>query len=165
MAKTYEAIATSTLGSATNAITFSSIPGTYTDLRISIVGQATSATADMRLSFNGDRDANYSFSLLSGNTSTVTGSGASGQSWGWVGSMYASSTYWDAATVDIFSYTSSLYKTFIANCVADRSGGGVLRTFFNMWASTSSITSLTVHSNGDNYSADTQITLYGIKAA
>jgi glycosyltransferase involved in cell wall biosynthesis len=42
MPATYEPIATTTLGSAAASITFSSIPATYTDLRLVIVGNLSS---------------------------------------------------------------------------------------------------------------------------
>jgi hypothetical protein len=41
---TYEAIATQTLGSAAASVTFSSIPGTYTDLVLVVAGTLTTGT-------------------------------------------------------------------------------------------------------------------------
>ena len=58
---TYALIERQTLGSATSTVTFSSIPGTYTDLIIisSALSAGTSETIMMR--FNSDSGNNYSF--------------------------------------------------------------------------------------------------------
>ena len=64
---TYEPIATTTLGSAANAITFSSIPSTYTDLRLVGTFLAPDADySDINVQFNNDTGANYSYTLLLG---------------------------------------------------------------------------------------------------
>ena len=66
MAATYEPIATTTLGSAASSITFNSIPATYTDLRVVLVG-TTTATANCWLTFNSDGATNYSDTFLYSN--------------------------------------------------------------------------------------------------
>jgi hypothetical protein len=70
MAPTYEPIATTTLGTAAASITFSSIPATYTDLRLVVVAKAVSAsTLDVR--FNNDSGTNYSKTEISGDGSSA----------------------------------------------------------------------------------------------
>ena len=72
------AIATQTLGSATASITFSSIPSTYTDLRIVFSG--TGATVlNLKVRFNGDSASNYSQTNLQGLGYSVQSSRASTQ--------------------------------------------------------------------------------------
>jgi hypothetical protein len=52
---TYEAIATQTLGSAAASVTFSSIPGTYTDLVLVVAMEhVTTGTENIVMQFNGD---------------------------------------------------------------------------------------------------------------
>ena len=74
MATTYDKIATTTLGSATNTITFSSIAASWTDLRVVFVGTTTTATT-LTYRFNNDSSSAYSFTYLSGNgTNAQSGS-------------------------------------------------------------------------------------------
>lgn len=70
MPATYEPIATTTLGSAQSTITFSSIPGTYTDL-VAVSTVAFNNTDSLALRFNGDTSSStlYSWTMVSGNGS------------------------------------------------------------------------------------------------
>jgi uncharacterized protein related to proFAR isomerase len=70
MAKTYEPIATTTLGGATNSVTFSSIAGTYTDLIIIVQGSVGSISG-VNLQFNSDTATNYSRTVLFGTGSVA----------------------------------------------------------------------------------------------
>ena len=63
MPKTYEPIATQTLASATNLVTFSSIPSTYTDL-IFVCVPGTVTLQDMYFRVNGDSGLNYSWTHI-----------------------------------------------------------------------------------------------------
>jgi hypothetical protein len=72
MASTYEKIQTNTLTSATASISFTSIPGTYTDLVViaSVQGQANGCY--MQIWFNGDGAGTaYSSTVLYGDDSTI----------------------------------------------------------------------------------------------
>jgi len=63
MPTTYEPIATTTLSTATASVTFSSISGTYTDLRLVIF--ALGATSDYPyVEINSDTGTNYSKTVL-----------------------------------------------------------------------------------------------------
>jgi hypothetical protein len=63
---TYVAIAEQTLGTAAASVTFSSIPGTYTDLVLVLSVQDASGNT-FALQFNGDTSTNYS-TVLTGTT-------------------------------------------------------------------------------------------------
>jgi hypothetical protein len=58
MATTYEPIATTTLGTAAASITFSSIPATYTDLRLVVMCKLL-AHQLLMFRFNSDTGSNY----------------------------------------------------------------------------------------------------------
>ena len=53
MPATYEAIGATTLGSASSTITFSSIPNTYTDLKLILVAKVQDTNANIVLTLNG----------------------------------------------------------------------------------------------------------------
>jgi hypothetical protein len=165
MAKTYEPIATNTLGSAASSIVFSSIPNTYTDLRIVFVGtSASNIPGEMR--FNSDTAANYSRSYLSSNGATVSASRDLNQNYISIGTSAITSTPM-MNTVDIFSYAGSVYKTCLITCSDDRNGSGTVDREVATWRSTSAISSitLTVDLGTGTFLTGTTATLYGIKAA
>lgn len=163
MASTYEPIATTTLGSAAATITLSSIPSTYTDLRIVIFHTANSDTRDY-LQFNSDTGTNYSRTILYGNGTSAATSRATSQSLMTVAPNSNTSTTF--TTYDVFNYAStSVYKTVLGTASLDANGSGWTCVGVNLWRSTSAINSITINGNGTNYSTGTMVTIYGIKAA
>jgi hypothetical protein len=167
MPVTYEPISTSTLSSGASSITFSSIPSTYTDLKVVLV-ELSSNTATQRVRFNSDTGSNYSTVMLAGNAAGTTASGSNySSSSGIITDWYAggSSTSPAIKTLDIFSYTGGTFKTILINNNNDHSGSGTSEASVGMWRSTSAITSITLTRDGGTYNTGTTATLYGIKAA
>lgn len=170
MPATYEPIATTTLGSAAANITFSSIPATYTDLRLVLVSRSTrSNTVDpLIVQFNGDTASNYSYTNLRGTGSVATTGRASSQT------SFVLKTVGDTTganifglqTVDVFSYAGSTNKTVLVKSDWDYNGGGEVETEVALWRSTAAITSILVASVvASNLAAGTRATLYGILKA
>lgn len=162
---TYEPIATSTLGTA-GFFTFSSIPSTYTDLKLVLVGGGDGGTVAVRLQFNSDTGFNYSNTVL-------IGDGASATSTRQTGTQNISTGNFDmpnAASaigvfiIDIFSYAGSTNKTVLETNAGDRNGSGNVSRNVGLWRSTSAINSIYL-SGGRNFAVGTMATLYGIKAA
>jgi hypothetical protein len=168
MPATYEPIATTTLGSTTNTITFSSIPATYTDLRIVSVGTMT-AGFDAVLRLNGNSSTVYSGTFLRSNgsaaSSTRITTGSSGIYYLNAGGF--SDTIPFLTEIDIFSYTSgSIYKSFLTKLSGDLNGSGWLVNSVGLYSSTTTITSVSlIASSSAVWSVGTTATLYGIKAA
>jgi hypothetical protein len=158
---TYEPIATTTLGSANATVTFSSISGSYTDLRLVMSG-TMSAGADVVLQFNSDTGSNYSRTYLIGSGS-ATGSGRStSQTSMPVFFIGTTSTY--SAFADINNYSNSTtYKTVLC-----RSGdtGSYVEANVGLWRSTAAITAIKIEAaGGPTFSTGSTFTLYGIAAA
>ena len=164
MATTYEPIATSTFNSTFSTVTFSGIPSTYTDLRLTVTG--TVVTNDvLRARVNGDSGTNYSYTLMYGNgTSAIadTNTARSLITMGAGGMQTSNTTFF---TLDIFSYAGSTYKTMLGTASGDFNGSGTTTVAVNLWRSTSAINSITVFTNGGNNFSSGTATLYGIKAA
>ena len=165
MAATYEPIATTTVAVAASSITFSSIPSTYTDLRLIVV--PTSATNEnFALRFNSDSGTNYSSTRLVGNGSAVSSANFANTT----EIQLTSSFYINATptlhTFDIFSYAGSTYKTFLFDEISDMNGSGGINKQVGLWRSTSAINNIYLFSQGVNlFAIGTTATLYGIKAA
>jgi hypothetical protein len=164
MPTTYEPIATTTLGSAATGITFSSIPATYTDLRVVLVGTTDSANSGVR--FNSDTATNYSETTLQGDgssaTSTRTTSGTYIKTNGNVAFGYTLPALME---VNIFSYAGSTFKTVLSRVSNDQNGSGATDSVVGLWRSTSAITTVYVFAAGGSLQTGTTATLYGIKSA
>lgn len=162
---TYEPIATTTLGSAAASITFSSIPSTYTDLRLVFTGTGT-AVANAWGIFNGDTGTNYSGTILNG-------SGSAAASARYTTNAYIYFTYYtnfpttppSMITMDIFSYAGSTYKTALYTLSQDYNGSGSVSVGVALWRSTAAINSVSIQAPSNTWATGTTATLYGIKAA
>ena len=166
MPATYEPIATTTLGSAAASITFSSIPATYTDLRLVLVGRNNANAASWRLEYNGDTSAIYSNTFLGGNGSTPESGRDTGHTYFQITAVEAPSTSICMVTVDIFSYAGSTNKTGLCQFSNDKNGSGGTAVKVGLWRSTSAITSIKWYAaNSENFASGTTATLYGILKA
>jgi hypothetical protein len=165
MALTYDPIQTTTVGTATNSITFSSIPATYTDLRVTIVCQPTAGGGVYKMRYNGVSSSTYSYIeyYTAGATLSVGNYGANGVDFN--GSFGSSNAQPNFLTADIMNYAGSTYKTAICRMSMDLNGSGFTYHVLNCWRSTAAINSLTFSLDAGNYSVGTVITIYGIKAA
>ena len=165
MASTYEPIATTTLGSAAASITFSSIAGTYTDLRLVLVGTASTAAPDIQVRFNSDSGTNYSHTRMVGTGASAISGAVTNQTYTYVDYTGLSTTIPSLYEMDIFSYAGSTYKTMLAKTSEDRNGSGDVFVSVNLWRSTAAITSIYLFLSAYNFAAGTTATLYGIKNA
>lgn len=157
---TYTPIATTTLGSAASSVTFSSISGSYTDLRLIINTKNTTSTTDTKLQFNGDTSQNYAYLQLYGDGSSAGSNYATSSTFGQVGYF---STNWSVSTTDIMNYANTTtYKPFLCRW-NDSTGYAALAT--TTWRSTSAITSMTISTGANNFDTGSTFTLYGITAA
>ena len=169
MAKTYEAIASQTLGSNTSAVTFSSIPATYTDLvLLTFIRTIHGATqsVDCYLRINGDTGSNYSRTYLAGNGTSAISGRESNQTR--IGAFYgpgggATSNSFAAQVLHIPSYANTnVFKTVLA--VIGHAGDATGRVV-GLWRSTSAITSLEIAPASETMVTGSTFSLYGIKAA
>lgn len=164
MATTYEPIATTTLGSATNSITFSSISSAYTDLRLVVVGTVNTTGVEVRVQVNNDTASNYSNTQLTGSGSAASSNRFASAYFNFISS--ASSTIPNMGTMDLMSYAGSTYKTVLTTWSGDLNGSGTVERTVSLWRSTSAISTVKVLASGANtLSTGTTATLYGILKA
>ena len=160
MPATYEPIATTTLSGSTSEVTFTSIPATFTDLRLVFAG--VSSAQALCIQFNGDTSTNYSLTVLRGDgTSAVSSRNTS------IDRLIVCSltgTNPNLLTTDVFSYAGSTNKTLLSSSSEDNNGSGNTRQSVGLWRSTSAITSLRLYGFSASNITGTA-TLYGIKAA
>jgi hypothetical protein len=166
MPTTYEPIATTTLGSSSSSITFSSIPSTYTDLRIIWNISGVSSQSDIPMRFNGNSSTSYSYTYLRGNGSSVaSGRLANEAQMFMTGGNSLASGFQVSLIIDIFSYAGSTYKTALAQYLNDRNGSGSVASNVGLWRNTAAINSVTLFAISATLNAGTNATLYGILKA
>lgn len=164
MTATYDSIATTTLSSASNSITFSNIPSTYTDLRLVFVPVGVAVNAGVYIRFNGITTSTYSSTHLYGTGTSAFSGRATNQTYiyaNFAGSVSTTQpTLW---TMDLFSYAGSTNKTALLSSAQDLNGSGNVTADVGLWRSTAAINSINISSqNVDGYAIGTTATLYGI---
>jgi len=164
---TYVALDKITLGTATNTLTFSSIPSTYTDLVIVANYGTTAAGNSIFLRLNGDSASNYSGTFLLGSGSTAYSyvGGPNESSIRVFGSPIASgtpSTLIATGLIHIQNYSNSTTnKTVLAR---SGQGTGEVLAGVGLYRSTSAVTSVTLYMAASSILAGSTFSLYGIKA-
>lgn len=168
MPATYEPIATTTLGSAASTIDFTSIPSTYTDLRMIISGVSNS-NDNIFYRFNGSASTVYSRTDIVGSGSAALSVRASGLTLGRLTNYgYPDTTAGNAVTIwDIMNYSNS--TTFTTSLARSNRASNGVEALVNLFSNTSAITSISIATNqfsgSSNWQSGTTATLYGIKAA
>lgn len=162
MTATYDSIATVTLGSATANIDFNSIPASFTDLRVVIVGTAVNA-GSVGFRFNNQGGSGYSRTFMFGNGSNPS-SGRNTDAGSIIGPNI-NSGFPSFITIDIFSYAGSTDKTVLFEGSDDRNGSGTVSRGIGVFRDSTPISSVNIfENNGFNFNAGTTVSLYGIKA-
>ena len=157
--KTYEPIATNTLGTAAASYTFSSIPSTYTDLIM--VMSTTSANDQTQLTFNGDTGSNYSNTRIDGNGSSA-GSGRSTSNAS-IDIGYNNPGGQHTIIVQVLNYSNTTtFKTLLSR---NNNAASIVQAIVGLWRNTSAITSMTITAQTPNFPVGSTFTLYGIKGA
>jgi hypothetical protein len=165
----YESIATTTLGSTTATISFTSIPSTYKHLQLRIFSKSTRTAGNagdaIKMNFNSDTAANYSFHQLQGNGATASASGSASQSTIEIERIGdATASIMGVVIVDILDYANTnKYKTTRSLGGVDFNGSGYVTLMSGNWRSTSAISSITLDPNGGDFAQYSQAALYGIK--
>lgn len=165
---TYTPIATTTASGSTSSVTFSSIPSTYTDLILVIIGGTTTSGADMYIQLNSDTGNNYSRTNLYGN----------GTSAGSTSSAYANQNHFGMGDTASFSTTNGAFNSILHfnnysntttyKSIIQRSNLASAGTdsMVALWRSTSAINTIYIYNSPSrNFLSGSTFTLYGITAA
>jgi hypothetical protein len=166
MPSTYTPIATTTLGSASATVVFSSIPSTYTDLILVCDLSTSSSSARGGIQLNNDGSALYSFTYIYGNGSSAISSRGTGTGWcDW----YAGTTLPANTRISMISHIQNYSNTTTYKTVLSRAGAAsnLTQASVSLYRSTSAISTVSVTSLNGSYLFDigSTFTLYGVKSA
>ena len=163
-------IAQQVLGSPAATVTFSSIPGTFTNLRLvaTLRSDTALATTSSAIQFNGDTGANYDLTYLLGSNATVSTSSSTGNTSAFSSNIPAASgtaNVAGAVTWEVFNYAGTTFDktTNVVGYLPQASTSTQqIITSGNVWLSTAAITSMTVLCGAGNFVAGSTFTLYGM---
>lgn len=165
MPLTYEPIASTTLASNANNITFSSIPSSYTDLCLVARLTGTNNGDNTFVRLNGDTSGVYNYTYLYGDgTSPATFRGV-GQTAFLVEQSGTSNTIPSLIIVNIFSYANALRKTGLSRAAYDKNGAGQVAVTSLLWTKSDAVTNISINNLFNNFITGSTATLYGILKA
>jgi hypothetical protein len=171
MSVTYDSIANTTLSTSAADITFTGIPGTYTDLVIVVFARSlateTQVAGFIRVG-NGsvDTSSNYSRTRLLGNGSAASSARADNISnipFDSITAASAATGVFSTTIIQINNYSNTTTnKTFLFR---SNEPGTFLTAQVGLWRSTSAINQVRIYGdNSANLAAGTSVSLYGIRA-
>lgn len=168
MANTFTKIASVTVGSGgTSSIDFTSIPATYTDLKIlhSLRSANSQWAGDISITLNSST-SNFTMRRLFSDNTNYSDTG--GGNYNWVGQNPGASptaSTFGNGEIYIPNYAGSNYKPISGDSVTETNGSTYAYRFLGtvLWSNTAAITSISLTSNGGNWIQYSIAVLYGIK--
>jgi hypothetical protein len=166
MPDTFVKIATVTVGAGgASSMDFSSIPATYTDLKVLYSIRGSTADGDIRLAFNGSTTG-YSVRILYGTGSAAASTSASGSFVSYGGlqnpSTYTASTF-SNGEIYIPNYAGSNQKSISTDAVNENNATTAITELgASLWTGTAAITSIAITHPAANFVQYSTATLYGI---
>jgi hypothetical protein len=164
---TYVAIDTKIITSTVQAVTFTAIPQTYTDL-VLVASPKCDSNRDLQIRVgNGSLDtgANYSATALWANT-TTTGSNRNSSATYMYSNYYGGATATAGQNVRVYHFNNysntATYKTVLMRSSLASGGTDAL---VGMWSSTSAINTISMFPLSGDIVAGSTFTLYGIANA
>jgi hypothetical protein len=165
MANTYTLIEAKTLTTTTASVTFSSIPATYTDLKIMWSGRTTNSgvVSGTTLTLNGSNTDSTRY--LQGDGSAIASGSSAALNAGVSGGNTATASTFSNGDVYIPNYTSTNSKSFSVDAVTENNSTSAF-TYLGASLSTlaTAITSITIAPNdASSFVQYSTFYLYGIK--
>ncbi len=169
MATTFVKISTLTAGSGGVAsFDFTSIPQTYTDLKLLVSVRTDRATGVDAIEFKfNNLLTNRSYQEVYGSGSATSASGGAGSNGGYVPAVAATASVFSNTEIYIPNYTSSNFKSSIADNVGENNATESYQNLEgNLWSATAAINQVTLFmSYGTIFNQYSTATLYGIKSS
>lgn len=163
---THLPIANITLGANASTVTFSSISGSYRDLRLVIMAGNT-GNGGLVLRVNSDSGSNYFYVAMRGETGGTFSNSANDTRINIGNNVYSQNALTLLYTVDFMDYSATdKHKLTLSrgNNGSSPSTANSVEAHANRWANTAAITSIQVLTTSGNIYAGSSFALYGILA-
>jgi hypothetical protein len=166
MANTYTLIEAKTLASATATVSFTSIPQTYTDLKVvcSVRSTRSGDAENLYIGFNSSTSSFSSRHIIGEGSGTVGGYNTLNRFIGVVNGDTSTANTFSNNEIYIPNYTSSNYKSFSGDGVQEANQTLAYATLTaGLWSNTNAITSIDFTVEFTTIKAGSTFYLYGIK--
>ena len=170
MANTYTLISSYTASTSPTSFTFTSIPQTYTDLKLvmSLRGSRAAFYSNISVLVNGSSSAIYDYKWVYSSSGTITNNGYTGDTelGQFINGANSTANTFGSLEMYFTNYTSSNNKSIsVDNVVEDNSTSTFVVLEAELARTSSPITSFTITGSGNNYTFANNSTayLYGIK--
>jgi hypothetical protein len=162
MSSTYEPIATTTLGTGTSTVTFSSIPQTYTDLVIIVSARAnTGSRTEFQFTTNLTGSI-YSSTFFNGYGSGVSSFRDTANTYARPGFLSGSTDGYSINKFSIMNYANTTTRKTMVGTYANAQNEVV--GFVTLIANTGAINQISFYSASGGFGTNSMFTIYGIKA-
>lgn len=162
MPKTYEPIATTTLGSTASSVTFSSIPATYTDLVV-VSAPIGNGDAQVHMRFNNDSSANYSYTILAANGASAVSARVIQATQIGTDYFFSVTTSGGITLINVMNYANTTTKK--TALIRSNNASKATMAIVGLWPSTAAINRIDLTATSSTFAAGSVFTIYGIKAA
>ena len=169
------ALASTTLGSDTPSITFTSPDdgssldwSQFMDLVAICYGRnsrADAAEESFTFQLNDDTSASYAWQYLSGDGSAVAAGPGTGRTYGYFGPMpaaLAAANTFGVSITHFFDINSGKFKSILQQFATDQDGAGRCEILATTWQKQAPIIKIYVYGAGSNMVAGTRLDLFGI---
>lgn len=169
MANTMVKIQTITVGaSPASSIDFTSIPQTYTDLKLVMSLRSTDTGVSTRyaaVSFNSNT-SNYTYRRIYGNGSSAGSDNGSLRIIGTIPGSTVTASVFGSLELYVPNYTSANNKSYSCDSVEENNATGAEQDMIaGLWSNSAAITSISLTSDTGSFVQFSSATLYGIKKA
>ena len=164
MPVTYKLIETVTASAGTaSSIAFSSIPQTYTDLKLVLSGRSTIVDNAVSGAFNGST-SNFTNRILYGSGSSPVSNTPGNNTVCYLNLSSETASIFANSEIYIPNYTGSSNKSFYSDSAQENNATTSYQIMLaGLWSQTAAITSITLTIAAGNFAQHTSASLYGIK--
>ena len=163
----YDALAAITVGAtAVSSVTFAGIPSGYKHLQIRILYRNTSSQSNIRMTYNSDTAANYSWHEVYGYGQPSPEASASTNTAFMSIVLGASGTTNQAVGItDILEYSNPNINKTCRTLTGSDTNGGIEYILFRSgnWRNTNAISRIDLTASAGNFGQYSSIALYGVK--
>jgi len=160
---TMKLIASTTLGSSTASVTFSSLSG-YTDLVIKFSARTDGTNGTLKVYFNNDTtNTNYNVRRLLGGPGTVASNTYNAPYFAYANRSNQTASTFNSSEIYIPNYNGSTYKSISSDSLSENSSSDAEQFLTaGIWNNTAAITSIKLETFDPNFVSGSIFSIYGI---